>query len=70
MNTHEIICVAKVLSISMGWTDKNIITKLEIDIAADALKKQADNIWYWTEEQRNFYKSLVEAVSELSKNSI
>ena len=65
MNFYESICFSKLYAVAFGLTPIHSISKQEVDIAAECLKKMADNSIYWTQEQKDLYKLLV----DYAKNS-
>lgn len=64
MNFFESICISKLYAIVMGFAPIQSISKPEVEIAAECLKRMADNKYYWTQEQKDLYKLLVDYVKE------
>ena len=62
MTFVECMCVAKIYAVAAGLAARNSITNYEVDIAAEALKQLADEQLYWTKEQKDMYKLLVDIV--------
>ncbi len=59
MDFCEMLCFAKLFSSAMG-DRKTTINPNEVDIAAETLKKLADNRNDWNQEQKELYKLLVD----------
>jgi hypothetical protein len=63
MSITEILIFAKILAAVSG--DRTItVTSVEKRIAADALKRIADQRFDWTQGQREQYKMLVDVVAQ------
>lgn len=62
----EMLGFAKVYSAVCGLSSPASVSKYEKDLAAEALKKMADNRNDWTHEQKESYKCLVDFVKEQS----
>lgn len=65
----ELLCFARVCSVFWGLTPPESVSKPEVEIAFEALKKMTDNRNDWTQEQKEFYKALVDFAKEQIKNS-
>jgi len=64
MTITEILIFAKILAAISG--DRTVaVTDLEKKIAADALKRIADQRIDWTQQQKAQYKTLVDVVERL-----
>lgn len=64
MTITEILIFAKILALVSG--DRSVtVTDVEKKIAADALKRIADQRYDWTQGQREQYKMLVDVVENL-----
>ena len=64
MTITEILIFAKILAAISG--DRTVaVTDLENKIAADALKRIADQRIDWTQQQKAQYKTLVDVVERL-----
>lgn len=64
MTINEILVFAKILSFASG--DRNvIITDADKKMAAEALKRMADQRFEWTEQQKQQYKMLVDVIEQL-----
>ena len=64
-NDYDYIRASRLFSIAMGIMAPNTITKVEVDIACEALKNMADQRQDWTEQQRGMYKWLVDCAKEI-----
>ncbi len=67
MNFYETICISKLYAVAFGFAPRQSINNTEIDVAAECLKKMADNNYTWTQEQKDQYKLLVDFAKEMSK---
>ena len=65
MTNYEIICCNKVRNAALGLLDKNTVTKEEIKVALETLKKMTDDRNDWTEEQKTEYKKTIECAKQL-----
>ena len=64
MTINEILAFAKILAFASG--DRTVtVTDLDKEMAADTLKRMADQRLDWTEQQREQYKLLVEFVEKM-----
>lgn len=70
MTPNEEYCVARVYNAALGIIDRKTITKREIDITIEILKKYADDRDGWTEDQKEAYKLLADYVKEQIKRNI
>lgn len=62
----QFISLAKVFAMAMG--DRRItISSVERDAAFEALKTMADRSNRWTEEQKEYYKMMVDFGNEATK---
>ena len=68
MTPHEEYCVARVYNAALGIIDRKTITKYEIDITIEILKKYADDRKDWTEDKKEAYKLLADYAKEQAKN--
>jgi len=68
MTPYEMFCLSKLFYITMGMMDRRNITHDEVEIACEVLKKMADQRYDWNDQQKNYYKFLVDFAKELSKN--
>ncbi len=61
MKIDEILLFAKILAYVFG--DRSVtITGIEMEMAADALRRLADQRLDWTQEQREQYKAMVDII--------
>lgn len=64
MNITEILIFAKILAAVSG--DRTVmVTSVEKKIAADVLRRMADQRFNWTQAQREQYKMLVDVVEQI-----
>ena len=70
MTPHEEYCVARVYNAALGIIDRKTITKHEIDITIEILKKYADDRDDWTEDQKEAYKLIADYAKEQIKRDI
>lgn len=69
MNFYDILSVAKLFAIATGNTNHITMNSAELEIASEALKKLADERNDWNEEQKEYYKILVDFAKEQAKGS-
>ena len=67
MTHQEEYCVSRVYNAALGIIDRKTVTKHEIDITIEILKKHADDRDDWTQEQKEAYKLLADFVKEQIK---
>ena len=60
LSFYEMICFAKVYNAAIGITTRSSVSKQEIDIAFEVIKKMADNRYGWSQQQKDMYKILVD----------
>ena len=70
MTPHEEYCVARVYNAALGIIDRKTITKHELDITIEILKKYADDQGNWTDDQKEAYKLLADYAKEQIKGQI
>lgn len=70
MTPHEEYCVARVYNAALGIIDRKTITKHELDITIEILKKYADDREDWTDDQKEAYKLLADYAKEQIKGQI
>lgn len=63
---NEFICLAKVFAMAMG-NRRLTISDAERDAAFETLKTMADHRNGWTEEQKEYYKMMVDFGNETAK---
>lgn len=69
MNFYDILSVAKLFAIATGNMNPVIMSSAELEIASETLKKLADERNDWNEEQKEYYKILVDFAKEQTKGS-
>ena len=62
MSFYELICFTKVYNAAFGFAPRTSVSKEEINITFEVLKKMADNRLGWSQEQKEIYKLLVDFV--------
>jgi len=70
MTPYEEQCVTRVYNAALGIIDRREITKQEIDIAIEILKKSADNRNDWSQQQKEACKSLADFAKEQIKREL
>ena len=64
MTINEILLFAKILAFASG--DRTVtVTDLDKKMAADTLKRMADQRFDWNPQQRQQYKMLVDVVEQM-----
>ena len=70
MTPYEELCVTRVYQAALGTIDRKTITKKEIDITVEVLKKYADDRNDWNDQQKEAYKLLADFAKEQIKRDI
>ena len=70
MTPYEELCVTRVYQAALGTIDRKTITKKEIDITVEVLKKHADYRNDWNDQQKEAYKLLADFAKEQIKRDI
>lgn len=70
MTPYEELCVTRVYEAALGTIDRKTITKKEIDITVEVLKKHADDRNDWNDQQKEVYKLLADFAKEQIKRDI
>ena len=70
MTPYEELCVTRVYQAALGTIDRKTITKKEIDITVEVLKKHADDRNDWNDQQKEVYKLLADFTKEQIKRDI
>lgn len=70
MTPYEKICVTRVYQAALGAIDRKSITKEEIDITIEILKKHADECNDWNDHQKEAYKLLADYAKEQIKRTV
>lgn len=65
MDFFESMCFAKLFCKAMGC--QMSMSDAEIETSCEMLKKMADWKWNWTEEEKVYYKMMVDTVKEITK---
>ena len=60
MTNQEEYYVSRVYNAALGIIDRKTVTKHEIDITIEILKKYADDREDWTDDQKEAYKLLAD----------
>ena len=60
MTFYEMICFAKVYNAVMNPQFRGSVSKEEVEITVEILKKMADNRNHWSVEQKEVYKLLAD----------
>ncbi len=64
MTFFELNCYAKVYNAAMGFIDRNSVTRQEIEVTMEILKKMVDERDDWTDEQKELYKALADYIKK------
>ena len=64
---YEIECYNKVCKAALGLIDRSTVTKQEIDVTMELLKRNIDNRSDMTDEQKRNYKLVADFVKECYK---
>lgn len=67
MQFYELISFSKVFSVATGLEKRSILSTADVEITSEVLKRMADESDYWTREQKELYKLIVDAVKEMTK---
>ena len=70
MTPNEEYCVARVYNAALGIIDRKTITKHEIDITIEILKKYSGDREDWTDDQKEAYKLLADYAKEKIKDQL
>lgn len=68
MSFYEMICFAKVYNAAFGVPSPSPVTKQDIEITIEILKKMADNRNDWTQQEKESYKLLADFAKEYYKS--
>lgn len=69
MQFYELISFSKVFSVATGLEKRSILSTADVEITSEVLKRMADESDYWTREQKELYKLIVDAVKEMTKQN-
>ena len=64
MSFIELISFSKVFSVALHLDNKSILSRQDLEITSETLKRMADESPYWTHEQRELYKVIVDFVKQ------
>lgn len=64
MTYYNLFCFAKLYAVVTGLDKQSLLTKAEIDAACEALKSMADSSNNLTQEQKEWYKLIVDFCKE------
>ncbi len=64
MSFIELISFSKVFSVALYLDNKSILSRQDLEITSEVLKRMADESPYWTHEQREMYKIIVDFVKQ------
>ena len=67
MNFQEMICFAKVYQAALYPQYRQSVTKTEVETTIEVLKKMADERQDWSDEQKEFYKSMADFAKDYIK---
>ncbi len=70
MTDFEKQCITRVYHAALGIIDRRSITKAEIDITMEVLKKCADQRNDWTDQLKEEYKIIADYAKENIKRNI
>lgn len=65
MNFYEALCFAKLFERAIGGQVS--MSEIEKEVACESLKRMADQRNDWTEEQKNYYKMMVDFSKNIGK---
>jgi len=67
MTFYQLTCYTKLYNAAMGYIDRSSVTRQEVEVAIEVLKKLADERNDWTDEQKELYKSIADIAKEMLK---
>lgn len=70
MNFYEMMCLYKIMAVVFDAKPNTSLRQNEIDVAAELLKKLADDTPNWTHNDKENYKLLVDFVKENTKANL
>lgn len=70
MEFYEMICFAKVYNVVCGYSSPSTVSRHDVEIAIEVLKKMADDRNDWTQEQKDCYKMIANFGKEYIKDRI
>lgn len=63
MNNYEMLCIAKLFSLAMGYSNVRP-TKVELEVATEVIKKMVDSNPNINQQQKEMYKFMVDIAKE------
>lgn len=67
MNFNDILSIAKLFAIATGNTNHITMNSSELEVASEILKQLADGRNDWNEEQKQYYKMLIDYAKKQTK---
>ena len=64
MSCIELVSFSKVFSVALHLDNKSILSRQDLEITSEILKRMADESPYWTHEQREMHKIIVDFVKQ------
>lgn len=69
MNFSDMLSLAKLFTLATNSTATLTMSSEELEVACEVLKKLADEKAIWSQEQKEYYKLLVDYAKELTKGT-
>ena len=63
MNNYEMLCIAKLFSLAMGYSNVRP-TKVELEVATEVIKKMVDSNPNINQHQKAMYKFMLDIAKE------
>lgn len=70
MKFYEMICFAKVYNVVYGYSSPSTVSRHDVNIAIEVLKKMADDRYDWSQEQKDCYKLIADFAKEYIKDKM
>lgn len=67
MTYYNLFCFAKLYAVATGLDRQSSLSKAEVDAACEALKSMADNCNNLNQEQKEWYKMIIDFCKEESE---
>lgn len=67
MTFSDLISFSKLFTVAAGLDKPSVLSSADVEVASEALKHMADESPYWTDYQKELYKSMVDVVKENTK---
>jgi len=64
MTYYNLLCFAKLYAVATGLDRQSLLSKTELDAACEVLKSMTDNCNNLTQEQKEWYKMIVDFCKE------